>query len=126
MMQKDGSFYSTYGWHPRSTEAALATMRLILKDEKRLMAHVAEVSRYFEVRLSGMPFRKPPTLRILGLAIGLDFGDEKYVSKLADKCRDEGLLVSAEGETLLLIPALDIDQRTAKAGLDILERCSAR
>ena len=123
-MSKDGSFYSTYGWHPRSTQAALATLRLILKQEKRLMAHVAEASRYFEARLSAMAFRKPATLRILGLAIGLDFGDDKYASKLADRCRDEGLLVSPEGGTLLLIPALDIDQRTARAGLDILERCA--
>jgi acetylornithine/succinyldiaminopimelate/putrescine aminotransferase len=124
-MQKDGSFYSTYGWHPRSTEAALATLKLIVKHEKPLMAHVAAMSRYFDMRLSAMSSRKPATLRILGLAIGLDFGDEKYVSKLAQRCRDEGLLVSAEGGTLLLIPALDIDPRTAKAGLDILERCMA-
>jgi len=47
------------------------------------------------------------------------------VSRLAVRCRDEGLLVSAEGNTLLLIPALDIDERTARAGLDILERCAA-
>jgi 4-aminobutyrate aminotransferase-like enzyme len=70
-----------------------------------------------------MRFAKPATLRILGLAIALEFGDEKYVSKLAERCRDEGLLISDEGGNVLLIPALDIDEPTAKAGLDILEGC---
>jgi acetylornithine/succinyldiaminopimelate/putrescine aminotransferase len=124
-MQKDGSFYSTYGWHPRSTAAAIATMKVMRRERKRLLENVARMGEYFRARLSTMRFRKPATLRILGLAIALDFGDEKHVSKLAERCRDEGLLISAEGENALLIPALDIDERTAKAGLDILERCAA-
>jgi acetylornithine/succinyldiaminopimelate/putrescine aminotransferase len=124
-MRKDGSFYSTYGWHPRSTEAAIATAKVLRRDRKRLLGNVAAMSRYFTARLKAMRWRKGATLRVLGLAIGIDFGDEKYVSRLAVRCRDEGLLVSAEGNTLLLIPALDIDERTARAGLDILERCAA-
>ena len=124
-MRKKGSFYSTYGWHPRSTEAAIAVLKLVLRNEKRLLGNVARMSEYFAMRLAAMSFAKPATLRILGLAIGIDFEDEKYVSKLDERCRSEGLLVSAEGGTLLLIPALDIDARTAKAGLDILERCAA-
>jgi acetylornithine/succinyldiaminopimelate/putrescine aminotransferase len=27
MDENDGTFYSTYGWHPRSVAAALATLR---------------------------------------------------------------------------------------------------
>ena len=125
-MQKKGSFYSTFGWHPRSTAAAIATMKVMLRERKRLLGNVARMGEYFSMRLQAMRFARPATPRVLGLAIGIEFGDEKYVSKLGDQCRREGLLVSPEGKTLLLIPALDIDHATAKAGLDILERCVAR
>lgn len=33
------------------------------------------------------------------------------------------MIATAEGETVLLIPALNIDHKTAQKGLDILERC---
>ena len=124
-MKKDGAFYSTFGWHPRSTEAAIATLKVLLRGRKRLLGNVARMSQYFAMRLAAMRFAKPHTLRILGLAIAIDFEDEKLVTALAQRCRKRGLLVGDEGGTLMLIPALDIDHDTAKAGLDILERCAA-
>ena len=40
------------------------------------------------------------TLAVLGLAIGVEFGaDSDYASKLAARCREAGLLVSAERTT---------------------------
>ena len=39
-----------------------------------------------------------------------------------DKCRRNGLLVSTEGSTVLLLPSLAIEKRTAARGLDILAR----
>jgi hypothetical protein len=32
MEEKDGTFYSTYGWHPRSVAAAIATLRGLKAD----------------------------------------------------------------------------------------------
>jgi adenosylmethionine-8-amino-7-oxononanoate aminotransferase len=122
-MEQHGAFYSTYGWHPRSVAVAIATLRYLVKNQKRLFAGVAETSDYFRTRLEAMRFKRQGELRILGLAIGLDFGDEDYCEKLAARCRRKGLLVSPEGETLLLIPALNIDRATAARGLDILEQC---
>ena len=47
---------------------------------------------------------------------------EDYADAIHDKCRRNGLLVSTEGSTVLLLPSLAIDKRTAARGLDILAR----
>jgi 4-aminobutyrate aminotransferase-like enzyme len=120
-MEKDGAFYSTYGWHPRSVATAIATLRYIVKNEKRLFAQVADMSDYFQARLGAMDFKRKAKIRMRGMAIGIDFGSEDYCDKLAARCRKKGLLVSPEGETVLLIPALNIDRATARKGLNIFE-----
>jgi adenosylmethionine-8-amino-7-oxononanoate aminotransferase len=122
-MEEDGSFYSTYGWHPRSTAAAIATLKFIIRNERKLVAQVSATAEYFAMRLAAMRFRHDVEVRQRGLAIGLDFGDEGYAEKVGERCRKKGLLVSPEGETVLLIPALTVDHKTAQKGLDILERC---
>jgi adenosylmethionine-8-amino-7-oxononanoate aminotransferase len=123
-MQDEGSFYSTYGWHPRSVDIAIQTLRYIIRNEKRLLRGVATMSEYFRARLAAMRFGGDAEVRIVGLAIGIDFHDEKAANRLAERCRRKGLLVSPEGETVLLIPALTIDAPTAQEGLDILEACA--
>ena len=123
-MEKDGSFYSTYGWHPRSAHIAIHTLRYLTANRKRLLGNVAQTSAYFRDRLEAMDFGPEGEVRIVGLAIGIDLRDEKRASRLAERCRKNGLLVSDEGETVLLIPALNIDRASAKRGLDILERCA--
>ena len=72
-----------------------------------------------------MPFAEPASVRVTGLAIGVEFGDgSDYAAKLADRCRDAGLLVSADEDNLLtLFPALTVEREVARQGLDILERC---
>ena len=123
-MERNGSFYSTYGWHPRSVDVAIATLRYLLDNRARLLEEVSRTSEYFNMRLMAMHVSREAEVRIRGLAIGIDYGDEKRVSRLARKCRDEGLLVSPEGGTLLMLPALNIDRDTARQGLDIFERCA--
>jgi adenosylmethionine-8-amino-7-oxononanoate aminotransferase len=44
MEKNDGTFYSTYGWHPRSVDAALATLRSLKTNRARLLSSVAEMS----------------------------------------------------------------------------------
>jgi acetylornithine/succinyldiaminopimelate/putrescine aminotransferase len=122
MEENDGSFYSTYGWHPRSVDAAIANLRDLKANRARLMAHVAEMSEYFRVRLLQLDFGRPAAVRVQGLAIGIDVADEDHADAIQDKCRRNGLLVSTEGSTVLLLPALTIDKRTASKGLDILSR----
>src|SRR4026209_1145191 len=122
MEENDGTFYSTYAWHPRSVAAAIATLRGLKASRAHLLAGVAEMSEYFRVRLLQLEFERPAAVRIQGLAIGIDVGDEDYADAVHDKCRRNGLLVSTEGSTVLLLPSLTIDKRTAARGLDILAR----
>jgi acetylornithine/succinyldiaminopimelate/putrescine aminotransferase len=122
MEENGGNFYSTYGWHPRSVAVAIATLRNLKANRRRLLAGVAEMSEYFRVRLLQLEFDRPAAVRIQGLAIGIDVGDEDYADAITDECRRNGLLVSTEGSSVLLLPSLVIDQRTAARGLDILAR----
>lgn len=69
-----------------------------------------------------LEFDRPAVVRIQGLAIGIDVGADDYADAIRDKCRRNGLLVSTEGSTVLLLPSLAIDKRTAARGLDILAR----
>jgi 4-aminobutyrate aminotransferase-like enzyme len=122
MEEKEGAFYSTYGWHPRSVAAAIAALRGLEADRARLLAGIAQASEYFRARLLQLEFDRPAAIRIQGLAIGIDVGDEDYADAIQEKCRRNGLLVTTEGSTVLLLPALTIDARTAAKGLDILAR----
>jgi acetylornithine/succinyldiaminopimelate/putrescine aminotransferase len=122
MEENGGTFYSTYGWHPRSVAAAIATLRSLKENRERLLAGVAELSEYFRVRLLQLEFDRPAAVRIQGLAIGIDVGDEAYADAIQERCRRNRLLVSTEGSTVLLLPSLTIDKRTAARGLDMLAR----
>jgi acetylornithine/succinyldiaminopimelate/putrescine aminotransferase len=122
-MEDKGNFYSTYGWHPRSVDIAIAALNYIIKHRKRLLGNVAGMSDYYRERLSQMRFKVPATVRIAGLAIGLDLNSEDVAAKIQAKCRRAGLLTTTEGTTLLMLPALNIDQAVAEQGLDILEKC---
>jgi 4-aminobutyrate aminotransferase-like enzyme len=122
MEEKGGTFYSTYGWHPRSVATAIATLRSLKANRSRLLAGVAEMSEYFRARLRQLEFERPAAVRIQGLAIAIDVGREDYADAIHDKCRRNGLLVSTVGSTVLLLPSLAIDRRTAARGLDILAR----
>jgi acetylornithine/succinyldiaminopimelate/putrescine aminotransferase len=124
-MEAKGEFYSTYGWHPRSTDVAIASIRRILRDKQKLLAQVAATSDYFRERIGEIEFGSKVTLNMLGLAIGLHFEDDESADALADRCRKNGLLVASQSGDVLLLPALNIDRRTASRGLDILAQSAA-
>jgi adenosylmethionine-8-amino-7-oxononanoate aminotransferase len=121
-MEKKGTLYSTYGWHPLGVQAAIANVRYFMERGKKLLRHVAEMSDHFRTRLSYFPFKQPVTLRIQGLAIGIDVGDEQYAEKIQLRSRKKGLLISTEGSVLLLLPALNVDRATVDKALNILEK----
>jgi adenosylmethionine-8-amino-7-oxononanoate aminotransferase len=118
-------FYSTYGWHPLSVVAALANLKYWSKHRAALLANVATQSDFLRARLTEMKFREQASVRVIGLAIGVEFGEEShYASQLAERCRKAGLLVSAEEDNLLtMFPALTIERKAVREGLDILEGC---
>lgn len=118
-------FYSTYGWHPLSVAAALANLKYWRSHGAALLGNVAAQGEVFRERLGRMEFAEPASIRVLGLAIGVEFGEEsRYASRLAERCREAGLLVSTEGANLLtMFPPLTIEQEAVGEGLDILEGC---
>lgn len=120
-MEEDGSFYSTYGWHPLATHVAIANVRWIIQNKRRLMDGVAATSGYFRDRLSAMDFDDEVTLNIQGLAIGVDVGDEDHADEIVEACRRGGLLLDTEGSVITMLPALTIDRPAARRGLDIFE-----
>lgn len=120
-MLKAGA-YSTYGWHPRSTAAALANLAWWRDNGETILTHVGAINRLFVKRLGALGLGP---VQGAGLALGVSTGDEQQAKRIKARCLKEGLLVAAEGNVLTLFPPLVIDEATAVEGLDILERCAA-
>ena len=121
-MEQQGTFYSTYGWHPLSTHVAIANVRWIIQNKRPLLDGVAATSAYFRDRLVTMDFGEEAKFNIRGLAIGVDVGDEDYAEEIAERCRDGGVLLATEGSVITMLPALTIDRPAARRGLDIFEQ----
>lgn len=122
-VEGDVGFYSTYGWHPSTVDIAIRNVRWVARNQSRLLRHAAEISAYFERRLASMNFEGLKDIRIRGMAIAVEAGDgEDYVSEIDDRCNKNGLLVATSGNAITMFPPLTLDRRTAKAGLDILEK----
>jgi acetylornithine/succinyldiaminopimelate/putrescine aminotransferase len=122
-LEEDGNVYSTYGWHPLSVDVAIANLRWIKRNQARLLRLVERSSVYFMERIREMEFPEEPKVCLRGLAIAVDVQEEKYAERVAKKCLMRGLLVDVQERVLLMLPALNVDRATAKAGLDILEAC---
>ena len=123
-MEYEFSFYSTYGWYPLSTEAAIANIKYIVKHKKQLEKNTNEMSKYFVERLSQMKFKYPAKVRAKGLAIGVEFEHTDYANEIVAKAQKSGVLFSPlNNKIFTLFPALNIDRATAKKGLDIMEKC---
>ena len=121
-IKEDFGLYSTYGWHPRAVAAALANLRYLMRHRNNLLKNATQLGQYFLTRLSRMSFKGKATIHGKGFAIGIEVEDETYASDVGDTCRENGLLVSAEEDVLMLCPALTIARQTAQRGLDIFEK----
>ena len=114
--------YSTYGWHPRSTAAALANLAWWRENGEALLAHVGRMSGLLAQRLGALGLGP---VQGEGLALGVGTGSEEQAERIKARCLKQGLIVAAEGEFVTLFPPLVVDEATAMEGLDILERCAA-
>ena len=122
-MEEKGSFYSTYGWHPLSVAAALATLRPLRRRRKSFLENVNALSRLFASQLASIPFRSPPKIRVKGMAIALEFDSEREASRIVEQAANAGLLMTAEGAIVLLLPPLTTTNNVAEKGLSILRAC---
>jgi len=120
-VQDKVSIYSTYGWHPLATEVALANIRYML--DKKVPEQAEALSGVFSETLSLMKFKKKARVKVIGLAIGIEFDDEDYPEKIRRKCLKEGLLLVNQEKSLVLFPPLTMDEKTVRDGLEILKKC---
>jgi hypothetical protein len=109
---RDFGLYSTYGWHPRAVAVALANLRYLTRHRNKLLKNATQLGQYFLTRPSQMGVKGKATIRGKGFAIGIEVKDENYASEVADNCRENGLLVSAEEDFVMLFPALNISRAT--------------
>jgi adenosylmethionine-8-amino-7-oxononanoate aminotransferase len=120
-VQDKVNVYSTYGWHPLSVYVALANIRYLR--EENILENVDRLSKIFSEAFSSMKFKKKAAIRVIGLAIGIEFDDPKYPEKIQKKCLGDGLLVTNQENSIVLFPALDMDEKIAREGLGILTNC---
>ena len=115
--------YSSYGWHPISVDASLATLKYLQQHKEKLFSNINRLGKLFEKGISEVNFREKPELRIKGLAIGIDVKDKDYASKIRSKALDHGLLMNTEGSSLLFLPNFLMEEKTVTEGLDLLKKC---
>jgi acetylornithine/succinyldiaminopimelate/putrescine aminotransferase len=127
--QVDGEldFYSTFGWHPLSVEAALATTTYWREHKGEILGNVSERSDELRHRFSIMDFKTEDVeVRIQGLAVGIDLHDKDYASSIETACRESGLVVSAEDTSIVMFPPLTTDHDTVNDALDIFSAALQR
>lgn len=117
------SFYSTFGWHPLSVTAAITNIKYFIKNKKMLLANALKSSQYIKQRIKKMKFAHPVNIRIKGLAVGITFTNDSYAKEIIHRCLKRGLLLATSGTNFMIIPALDVNKKILKTGLDILEQC---
>jgi len=112
-------FYSTFGWMPLATEAALGTLAYWRAHRDRLLENIAE--RSAQLRHGLVEIFEDADVRVMGMAVAVGLDDEQRVARITRRCRDHGLLVDDEEDFLLMFPALTIDEASVTEALEILE-----
>ncbi|MBI4044192.1 MAG: aspartate aminotransferase family protein [Candidatus Diapherotrites archaeon] len=113
--------YSTFGWTPYNTVAAIANTRHIL--ENRLAERAAGMEKVFAKEIENTPFKEKPETRIKGLAIGLRFRTPEYRRRVVSKALENGLALStSDDRTLVMFPALDISENEIAEGFEALRK----
>jgi acetylornithine/succinyldiaminopimelate/putrescine aminotransferase len=122
-LEEGPGVWSTYGWHPRSVAAAIANISYLLKNKNEFLKNARTLSGYFRERLEKIKFEYKPEIRISGLAIAIEFVQEGYSEQIIKKAFTKGLLADAGRYAITMFPPLNLPQKIAEQGLDILEGC---
>jgi acetylornithine/succinyldiaminopimelate/putrescine aminotransferase len=123
-LESGPGFWSTYGWHPRSTAAALAGINYIVENQEKLFSDLDSISSYFELRLAQVKFKHGPRVRIKGAAIAVDFDQKGYSEFIFKRALEKGLILPhPEPYSLVMFPPMNIPQTLVDQGLDIIEQC---
>ena len=82
------------------------------------------LSGLFASQLASIRFRSTPKIRIKGMAIALEFDSEKEASRIVERAAKAGLLLTADGAIVQLLPPLTMTKNVAEKGLSILRACA--
>ena len=107
---------TTFGGHPLSCAAALASLKVILED--RLADQAEEKGRMIELRLTGHPAVKE--IRRKGLVMGVELRDPGMRKRFSEACLEQGLIIDwflFSPATFRIAPPLTI------TGEEIMESC---
>jgi acetylornithine/succinyldiaminopimelate/putrescine aminotransferase len=85
---------------------------------------VNALSGLFANRLASIPFRTTPKIRVKGLAIALEFHSEQEASRIVERATKAGVLLTAEGAIVLLLPPLTMTKNVEEKGLSVLRACA--
>lgn len=121
-----GSHGTTYGGNPLAMAVSLAAMEELNSDA--LLAHVREVSGYFNQQLAGLKDRFPDVIvdiRGKGLLIGVKLATPNR--EFMQHAREEHLLIAGGGDNCVrLLPPLTITQDEAREAIEKLEGACLR
>lgn len=115
-----GQHGSTFGGNHLATRVAFESLKAIVTRD--LLANVAAQSEYFIRRLKifEKQFSCVTEVRGLGLHLGMEL--DRPGQDLVIEARDRGLLINCTaGQTIRVMPPLNISLERAAEGLDILE-----
>lgn len=115
----------TYGGHPVSAAAALATIRII--EREGLVANAAEVGAYMLGLLDGLRAHAiVGDVRGLGLFMAVELTDARADGQVAVIAHEKGLFVRPLGGTILLAPPLIFTHAQADRTVEVLDAALSR
>lgn len=122
------SHMTTFGGHPVSCAAGLASLKIIQRDKlverseevgKRIRGILREMQKKYEVIVD---------VRGMGLMIGLEFASAELTKTIVKRAQDLGVILSWSiyaGGTVRIAPPLNITDEEVDRGLSIIEQVIA-
>ncbi|MDR2172495.1 MAG: aspartate aminotransferase family protein [Planctomycetaceae bacterium] len=116
---RPGMHASTYGGNPIAATAGIATIKMI--ENENLLEHATKIENLFHTTLKELANETDiiREIRGCGVMIGIELAAEgaKYVKI----CMDNGLLINCtQNNVIRLLPPINIDEKIANEGLEIL------
>ncbi|MDR1486095.1 MAG: aspartate aminotransferase family protein [Planctomycetaceae bacterium] len=116
---RPGMHASTYGGNPIAAAAGIATIEMI--ENENLLDHAIKIGEMFRTTLNDLASEIDiiREIRGCGVMIGIELTAEgtKYVKT----CMDNGLLINCTQNNIIrLLPPMNIDEKIANEGLEIL------
>lgn len=119
-----GDHGTTYGGNPLGAAIGSYVVESISQEE--FLAGVGQKSELFNELLSGIKEKYPHFVKLVkgkGLLLGLELNEDVNAGDIINKCREYGLLViTAGGNVIRIVPALNIPDDVIKQGVGILEK----